>query len=414
MRSGLYLRSGGPLIAMRELKRHIMSGPAPGGARILYDPISGVAVSDTVLAASEPGSGLAYYFHRPSERPSFNWELTDSCSWRCAHCFQRTVSAVGQDGVDVAAERVDRAIALLRASDAEEVSLTGGEPMLVRNLAHVLAALREALPGIRVRVLASGRRAVDREWTSATVDAAQAIGATVRLPLYASRAPAHDAITRTRGSFSDATDLARAFKSAGVRVVIGIGVFEETAADLPNTVELARALAGEDVAVSSVVYPRKGSSRLRSPEGPQPVSAGQLMKLLAWPTTAALATQYVSFEPYCESGCRYPTIDCDGALHGCDIIESRCGRQDSWHGEKDDLPRACVTCDLGGVCRACRAFAGTSGCESGHRSLVSTAAYVVGRRAASARALGFDFEDARAEESLERFMPGAQARAHHA
>lgn len=413
MRPRLHVRPGGALIAMRELKRHVMSGSAPSGERLFYDPVSGVATSEEALDSAVPGTALPYYFLRPSDRPTFNWELTDACSWRCAHCFQRTIPVSGQEGVNLPAEQIDRAIGLLEASHAEEVSLTGGEPMLVRNLADVLAALRTRLPGIRIRLLASGRRVLDRGWTRATIEAARASGVTVRLPLYASKAPAHDAITRTRGSFTDVTGLARAFRSAGVPVVVGIGVFAETVAALPETVELAQCLAGDDVAVSSVVYPRKGSAQ-RFAQSPRSVSASQLMKLLGWPTTAALATQYVSLEPHCESGCRYPTIDCHGNLHGCDIMESRCARQDTWRDEAIARPSACATCDLSGVCRSCMAFAGTEPCEPGHRSLVSTAAYVVGRRAASARSHGFAFEDALAEEMLGRFMPRSAAEARHA
>ena len=397
---------------MRELKQHVMSGLAPSGARLLYDPISGVAASDAALASAVPGSALAYYFFRPSNTPSFNWEVTDGCSWRCAHCFQRTVSVPWEEGVELSGQQVDRAVELLRTSGAEEVSLTGGEPMLVRNLSHVLATLREALPKIRIRVLASGRRVLARQWTSATIEAARAVKATVRLPLYGSRAPTHDAITRTRGSFADVTGLAHALGSAGVRAIIGIGVFRETASELPATVELARSLSAEDVAVSSVLYPRKGSAHPAPGDAPESISASQLMKLLAWPTTAALATQYVSLEAHCASGCRYPTIDCRGKLHGCDVVDAVSASQDSWRDEVNDQPMGCAACELSSVCRTCLAFAGSGPCEVSHRSLVATAAYVVGRRAASAQVHGLRFEDARAEGLLGPFIPGSEVEVH--
>lgn len=399
------------------VKSHIMwMRPSESHEMRLYDPLSGtVAPLGNVLNA-RPGSAEHHYFHRPALRPAFNWEITSACTWRCSHCYQRTERVLEDGAFDVDDDAMNAALDTLERHEAREVSITGGEPLLARNLASVLTRMRAAFPDIEIRVLASGRRPASRPWFESTAQAIAATGTTVRVPLYGDDARTHDAVTGVPGSLADTTGLVRSLVEADIPVHLAIGLFAQTASRAEDTIRAAAALDPTHLSVSTVLYPRK-SEPSQSREGQAspphtPVTAPQLLRLLTHPSTAALATEYVSLEDQCDSGCRYPTIDMHGRLHACDIMHSPV------EGELGDARTArnesCAGCKQEHVCRRCFALADGGTCRAEHSDLVRTAALVVGRRVAQAAAQGYAFLHPDVTSALRPYVPHFESVMAHA
>ncbi|TVQ89949.1 MAG: KamA family radical SAM protein [Deltaproteobacteria bacterium] len=76
--------------------------------------------------------------------------LTKRCHLYCRYCFRRTFDPAERE--DPTVEELDAAIAYARRSGAEEVILSGGDPLAVRDerLFDVIDALRPSVPVLRV------------------------------------------------------------------------------------------------------------------------------------------------------------------------------------------------------------------------------------------------------------------------
>jgi MoaA/NifB/PqqE/SkfB family radical SAM enzyme len=405
-----------------QLRRQVMrpagaigrDAASPEDGELLYDPVSNAITSGRSMRALDEqaappdvaGAALLYYFTAPQDgvMPAFNWELTYACTWRCRHCFQPTVpagdpevasagAAPSPGAVMIAGEVIERVSALLRDLRVPELSLTGGEVLLVANLAEVVARLRAAVPGLSLRVLLSGRNLPKRVAAAGLLPVLAAAHACIRVPLYGPTPEVHDWVTRTPGSFDDVVGLVALAQEAGVRVHLGVQVLRETYPYLAGTLRLAHELEGSDFALSAIVYPPHHGDG-----GDHGLNADQLMQLLRTRGTAAAATDYISSGcGRCRSGCQHPTIDPGGALRSCDIGGRRMGRL----GDNPEGLAACLyspwteattdcdVCELSGVCKRCPAFLQDGHCPAGYRMLVAAAAAVVEHRIAAAQRLGW-------------------------
>jgi cyclic pyranopterin phosphate synthase len=85
--------------------------------------------------------------------------VTDRCNFRCVYCMPR--DAFGRDYPFLAHaellsfEEIARTVAILRAQGIEKVRLTGGEPLLRRNIEH-LVELLAAIPGLDLTLTTNG------------------------------------------------------------------------------------------------------------------------------------------------------------------------------------------------------------------------------------------------------------------
>jgi MoaA/NifB/PqqE/SkfB family radical SAM enzyme len=407
---------------MIDLRRQVMLSDdgaiSSGNGRLAYDPVSNatttVATLDGLDSRSAPRdahtAALCYYFAAPggAASPALNWELTYACTWRCRHCFQPTVHVRPPRALEaddkrsgcvetVAEDTIDRVIDLLRGQKACEVSLTGGEVLLVGNLSTIVYRLREALPDLSVRVLLSGCNLPQRAAAMGLLSALADAQACARVPLYGPTPEVHDWVTRVPGSFDDIVGFVDLAREAGVRVHVGVQVLRETYPYLATTLQLAQELTDGDFSLSTIIYPA-----LRGDGFDHGVSADQLMHLLRSSLTAAVATDYLSFEHrQCDSGCRYPTVDPVGRLRSCDIAGVPVGRlRDATESLRTELRPSsiklagdCLECTYASACKRCPTFLRDDRCRPGHGARVAAATLVVARRAEAARRLGYRFVD---------------------
>ena len=86
--------------------------------------------------------------------------VTDRCNFRCIYCMPRDVFGADYEFLPHAEvlsfEEIVRAAKVFRGLGVEKVRLTGGEPLLRRNIAGLVAMLREALPGVDLTLTTNG------------------------------------------------------------------------------------------------------------------------------------------------------------------------------------------------------------------------------------------------------------------
>jgi GTP 3',8-cyclase len=102
--------------------------------------------------------------------------VTDRCNFRCVYCMPRDVFGADYQFLPHAEvlsfEEIVRAARIFRGLGTEKVRLTGGEPLLRRNIARLVEMLREALPGVDLTLTTNGSalKAHARELKAAGLD----------------------------------------------------------------------------------------------------------------------------------------------------------------------------------------------------------------------------------------------------
>jgi molybdenum cofactor biosynthesis enzyme MoaA len=154
---------------------------------------------------------------------------TRLCNLACLHCY----SASGPDqrgALDPAT--LTGALAVLRAEGYEAVSLSGGEPLVYRDIGAVVRSAKDL--GFRVTMITNGLLADDRH---ATV-LAQLDGMAIS---FDGLAEIHDVIRARRGAFDRACAALAQLAGDGLPVAGAISVTPDALPDLPD---LAYHLAG--------------------------------------------------------------------------------------------------------------------------------------------------------------------------
>ena len=86
--------------------------------------------------------------------------VTDRCNFRCIYCMPRDVFGADHEFLPhsevLSFEEIVRTARVFRELGVEKVRLTGGEPLLRRNIAGLVGMLREALPGVDLTLTTNG------------------------------------------------------------------------------------------------------------------------------------------------------------------------------------------------------------------------------------------------------------------
>jgi MoaA/NifB/PqqE/SkfB family radical SAM enzyme len=267
----------------------------------------------------------------------FVWDLTYACPLRCTHCYSESGRR---------APRTPTPADLLRIADiivqsgARRVSLSGGEPLLVRGWDEAARRLRDA--GIAVTLFTSGWLLEDEtlERILASVDA-------TGVSLDGADAAMHDAIRQRQGSFERALaalEKMSAFKRA--RAAAGQPCF--TLGVEFTVLRSNRAQLGAFVDLISTRFPGVDNIRLGMaiPEGPAADEAFAERELLAedemlamlaeGPQLAARAANgvnvsvtdmryYMPYSPYGGPGRAIAHIEPDGQLRAFGVYEAKVG-----------------------------------------------------------------------------------------
>ncbi len=86
--------------------------------------------------------------------------VTDRCNFRCVYCMPREVFDADYQFLPhselLSFEEIVRLARIVRPLGVEKIRLTGGEPLLRRNLDRLVAMLRAALPGVDLTLTTNG------------------------------------------------------------------------------------------------------------------------------------------------------------------------------------------------------------------------------------------------------------------
>jgi pyruvate-formate lyase-activating enzyme len=154
---------------------------------------------------------------------------TRLCNLACLHCYSE--SGPNQRGALDAAS-LTRALEVLRAEGYEVVSLSGGEPLVYRDIGDVVRGAKQL--GFRVTMITNGLLVNER--TAALVSELDGMAIS-----FDGLAETHDAIRARPGAFDRACAALRRLADDGRPVAAAISLTRDAIPELP---ELAYALAG--------------------------------------------------------------------------------------------------------------------------------------------------------------------------
>lgn len=267
----------------------------------------------------------------------FVWDLTYACPLQCVHCYSESGRRPARTPPP---ERVARIADVIIASGARRVSMSGGEPLLVRGWAEAARRMRDA--GLHVSVFTSG-------WLVDEAAARTLAGcaSSVTVSMDGATEATHDRIRGRRGSFlraRAALGLLARFKRE--REAAGASCYA-----LTTDYTVVQSNAGEvDAFVADVTRAFPGLDEVRFgmavPEGPAAEEDFVARELLtddemhalhdARGRLAALAAEgvrvsvtdmryYLPYSPYGGPGAAIAHIEPDGQLRAFGVYEAKVG-----------------------------------------------------------------------------------------
>jgi GTP 3',8-cyclase len=127
-----------------------------GRTVIPLNPRRGLAIPQ---AAGEPAAG-ALADPRGRALRDLRISVTDRCNFRCTYCMPRDVFDADYQFLPHAEiltfEEIVRMARIFRGLGTEKIRLTGGEPLLRKDIERLVAMLREAVPGMDLTLTTNG------------------------------------------------------------------------------------------------------------------------------------------------------------------------------------------------------------------------------------------------------------------
>ncbi len=176
-------------------------------------------------------------------------DLTWRCNERCVHCY------LDHDGADeMTFAEIDGLLAQLADAGVFFLTLSGGEPMLRRDLFAILRRARELTFNVKLKTNAILIR--EREATLLRELGVES----VQVSIYSHRAEVHDAITRAPGSLARSLRAIRFLVSQGLKVTIAHVMMRNNRGDYPAVRELAEGL-GAAFTIDPTITPHINGDR---------------------------------------------------------------------------------------------------------------------------------------------------------
>jgi len=268
----------------------------------------------------------------------FVWDLTYACPLRCTHCYSES----GRRAARTPTPEQLLAIAdVIVRSGAQRVSMSGGEPLLVRGWSAAARRLRDA--GIQVALFTSGWVTLD----DALLDELHASVHTVCVSLDGPDAATHDRIRAREGSFARALDALealdarkRALVAAG-QPAFALGVeYTVVRSNLDGLERFVDLIAARTTSVDTL---RFGMAIPEGPAADEAFVASELLDeqheralLARAPALAARATNgmkvsvtdmryYVPYSPTSGAGRAIAHLEPDGQLRAFGVYEAKVG-----------------------------------------------------------------------------------------
>ena len=264
--------------------------------------------------------------------------VTLNCNARCVMCDIWKQNSTGE----MRPQEYLKLPASLR-----DVNLTGGEPLLRRDLLAVITAIRQACPRARL-VISSNGFLVERMRQLAPHLSRMGSSIAVRISVDGI-GETHDRLRGVPGSFARAIQALEILQEAGVRDLgMGMTILEENVTEVASVYRLAEELGAEfsvTIASDSPIFFGEGKSRLR------PKNRGQLEQQLqsvirsellhghpkrwfrAWFEKELLRYALEGRRSLpCDAGQGFFYLDPHGTVYGCHVLPRRLGnlREENW------------------------------------------------------------------------------------
>jgi radical SAM protein with 4Fe4S-binding SPASM domain len=310
-----------------------------------------------------------------------SWNLTKRCNLRCPHCYMEAGKAAGDE---LSTDECLSVLAEMRALGTEMVILTGGEPLLRRDIYDIASAA--AASGMWVVMGTNGVLVTEAV-------AARMIDCGVRgvaISIDSIDAARHDGFRGGRGAFAASVRALEACRARGLEVLVQTTVMEENFDEVPALLDLAHGLGAWSFNLYFLVKTGRGETMHElSPERTEKM-LGQLVGLqeryrpMLVRSKCAPHFKRIAYEQGeaglesggCMAGTEYCRITPEGDVTPCPYMTAVAGNvrdaggftavwRDSplLHDLRDPqrLGGRCGACeyrDLCGGCR-CRAYAAT-------------------------------------------------------
>lgn len=166
----------------------------------------------------------------------FQWHITDRCNLRCSHCYQENYRSQDEMSIDSLKIIADKLIFALDKWDREgRIALTGGEPLLKKELFPLLNYLQESEQLRKISVLSNG--------TLLTKEIVKHLHSLkklhfVQISLDGAYPKTNDAI-RGKSSFEKAITGIRLLQENEIKVRIMFTLHKGNAGEIPSLIDLA-------------------------------------------------------------------------------------------------------------------------------------------------------------------------------
>ncbi|MBM4042054.1 MAG: radical SAM protein [Planctomycetes bacterium] len=183
--------------------------------------------------------------YRKAKNPrltGIHWHVTGRCNLNCRHCYmQAPAGRYGQLPFDAMARLVEQ----FERANVLEVSLTGGEPFLRRDLLNILQLLAQRK--IRLaQIFSNGLLITDRHLAGI-----RKVGFSPAFQISFDGVGAHDQMRGTRGTEERVVGAIRRLRAAGFPVVVATAIDQLNLAALADTYGLVRGLGVQGWRISA-------------------------------------------------------------------------------------------------------------------------------------------------------------------
>lgn len=177
-------------------------------------------------------------------------ELTRRCNLKCIHCYAE--GGFAKLGEELGAEDWKRVINEAASLGAHSIILTGGEPLLVKDLTLQLIAYSQK-KGLRVSLSTNLTLLTDT-----IIDLLPNHNIAIQTSIYASDSKVHDRITQVSGSFVKTVKNILSLRARGVTVQVRMPVMLENQEYILETEQFVRDQLGSEFSAALILPVGRG------------------------------------------------------------------------------------------------------------------------------------------------------------
>ncbi|MEE8360156.1 MAG: radical SAM protein [Candidatus Omnitrophota bacterium] len=185
--------------------------------------------------------------------PLFAWNITARCNLRCSHCYRdsRTVEGPGNDGRDLSDEKCIQLIDEIKRLDPPMVLLTGGEPLLRKNVFDIVKKCKAS--GLRIALSTNGTL-IDRVMAQKIeTNGVDYVGISID-----GRDALHDEFRGLEGASGLSWDAIKYLNSLGVKTGVRFTLTDKTKGDLFHVLDRTVEAGTKRFCLYHLVYSGRG------------------------------------------------------------------------------------------------------------------------------------------------------------